>query len=67
MMMMTKKITVYDPPSGWKYGFPMPYKPIKGETFVDTLLRDGYPQSEIDRGMHKHCRFWEAEEEEDNE
>lgn len=48
---------IYDPPSGWMYGFPKPYKPLDGETLEQTLLRDGYPQYEIDRGGAKHCRF----------
>jgi hypothetical protein len=30
------KITIYDPPSGWQYGFPLPYKPLEGET-VESL------------------------------
>jgi hypothetical protein len=50
-------MTLYDPPSGWRYGFPKPYKPLEGESLKETLLRDGYPQKEIDRGGHKHCRF----------
>lgn len=48
---------LYDPPSGWKYGFPKLYKPIEGETLEQTLLRDGYPQHEIDMGMANHVRF----------
>lgn len=47
----------YDPPSGWKYGFPKPYRPLKGEKLRDTLLRDGYPQREIDWGGDQHVRF----------
>lgn len=38
---------LYDPPSGWKYGFPKPYLPRHGETLRDTLLRDGYPLHEL--------------------
>lgn len=38
---------MYDPPSGWKYGFPRPYKPLPGETLADTLRRDGYPEGEL--------------------
>ena len=49
--------TLYDPPSGWRYGFPKSYKPLSGETLEQTLLRDGYPQREIDNGGAKHCRF----------
>lgn len=40
---------IYDPPSGWKYGFPKPYKPLSNETLVQTLLRDGYPERELER------------------
>ena len=54
---------LYDPPSGWKYGFPRPYLPLPGETLVATLLRDGYPQEEIDKGGDKHCRFISRSEE----
>lgn len=35
---------LYDPPEGWKYGFPKEYKPLPGETVADTLRRDGYPE-----------------------
>lgn len=48
---------LYDPPAGWRYGFPKPYKPLEGETLAETLLRDGYPQHEIDNGGAKYCRF----------
>lgn len=47
----------YDPPSGWMYGFPKPYKPKEGESLEETLLRDGYPQHEIDRHKPIRCRF----------
>lgn len=56
---MSKTITIYDPPSGWRYGFPREYEPLLGETIEQTLLRDGYPQSEIDAGMAQYVRFWE--------
>lgn len=39
---------LYDPPSGWMYGFPKPYRPVQGEELKDTLLRDGYPMKEIE-------------------
>jgi hypothetical protein len=54
---------IYDPPSGWKYGFPKPYLPLKGETLEQTLLRDGYPKKEIDFGKAKHVRFLGTKEE----
>ena len=52
---------VYDPPEGWMYGFPKPYKPYVGESLADTLLRDGYPQRKMDIGT-RHCRFLGARE-----
>lgn len=55
------KITVYDPPSGWQYGFPREYKPLDGECLADTLKRDGYPQTEIDQGGADYVRFWETD------
>lgn len=48
---------IYDPPSGWMYGFPKLYKPLEGESLEETLLRDGYPQKEIDNGGSNHVRF----------
>ncbi len=53
------KITMYDPPAGWRYGFPREYKSLPDESLEETLLRDGYPQIEIDNGGAKYCRFWE--------
>jgi hypothetical protein len=53
--------TIYDPPSGWRYGFPRPYLPLPGESIAETLLRDGYPQKEIDNGGAEYVRFWERE------
>ena len=51
------EVTLYDPPSGWQYGFPKPYLPHEGESIEQTLLRDGYPQEELDWGAAKHVRF----------
>lgn len=51
---------IYDPPAGWRYGFPREYKPLPGESIEETLLRDGYPQKEIDLGGAEHVRFWET-------
>lgn len=51
----------YDPPSGWMYGFPKPYRPLKGEALGDTLLRDGYPEVELKsitvNGEVRYVRF----------
>ena len=55
------KTKIYDPPSGWKYGFPRPYLPKEGETLRETLLRDGYPEKEFDKtGEPYWCRFWDS-------
>ena len=47
----------YDPPEGWRYGFPRSYQPKEGETLEDTLRRDGYPERLLAQGMANHCRF----------
>ena len=64
---MTKKIvTMIDPPSGWKYGFPkiLPEE-AKGRN-LEWLVENGYPQSEIDSyGKHFYCRYWEQNIEEE--
>jgi hypothetical protein len=46
---MKKVITMCDPPSGWKWGFPkaMP-SDLTGEAFDEWLVSEGMPQSEID-------------------
>ena len=51
-------MTVYDPPSGWMYGFPREYAPLPGESIEDTLRRDGYPEKLMP--LAKYCRFWET-------
>jgi hypothetical protein len=48
-----------DPPSGWKYGFPKPYR-YHHETTTGLerwLLKNGYPQSLIDQGLAEFCRY----------
>jgi hypothetical protein len=54
-----------DPPSGWKYGFPKLYDQTKEEvTMLEWLVREGYPQSEIDRYEGQfYCSFWHPEDE----
>lgn len=42
------RVLQYDPPSGWRYGFPRPYLPLPNEELSDTLRRDGYPESMIE-------------------
>lgn len=47
---------LYDPPSGWRFGFPRPYLPEPNEPLADTLVRDGYPAKDAELGA-KYCRF----------
>ena len=54
---------IYDPPAGWRYGFPKPYNPLPGESLADTLRRDGYPEYEIKNGGATHVRFLGSREE----
>lgn len=58
---MSEKIRIYDPPEGWRYGFPRQYKPLPGESFRDTLKRDGYPE-ELVEVAEMATRFWEQEQ-----
>jgi hypothetical protein len=41
-----------DPLDGWKYDFPKEYDPDRdGSDFMAWLLREGYPQTMIDRSI----------------
>lgn len=53
---------LYDPPSGWMYGFPKSYLPADNETLVESLIRDGYPEDEAEFAS-KHTRFMGSREE----
>ena len=62
------KVTMCDPPSGWRYGFPKPLPADlpEGESIVPWLLSEGYPQHEIDAcGNYFYCRYWEQEIDDD--
>ena len=66
MKLVTKnqlRITIYDPPSGWKYGFPRQYLPKLDETVEQTLIRDGYPKHMAET-VGKWTRFWDIPEDE---
>ena len=54
------KVIMMDPPGGWRYGFPKPYLPNRGENFIQWLIREGYPPDECEWAM-KYMRSWEAE------
>lgn len=55
---------LYDPPSGWRFGFPKPYEPSNPlEPIEHTLRRDGYPDELLAQGLAKYCRFMGSDEE----
>jgi hypothetical protein len=53
---MKSKKRIYDPPSGWMYGFPKEYNPLPTETIEETLRRDGYPEHLMN--VAKYTRVW---------
>ena len=56
------KVTVCDPPSGWKYGFPKVIPDNRKGDLVEWLVEEGYPRVEIESyGAYFYCRFWEDE------
>lgn len=62
MTMTTKKIWV-DPPAGWKYGFPKVFDLETDGDMTKWMLKEGYPQREIDScGNHFHVRMWNFDE-----
>lgn len=64
----TKTVLMIDPPSGWKYGFPMALPDPKPENTMAWLVEMGYPQAEIDSlGQYFYCRYWEAEINDDHQ
>jgi hypothetical protein len=61
-----KTVLMIDPPSGWKYGFPMALPDPKPESTTAWLVEQGYPQAEIDSlGQYFYCRYWEVETNDD--
>ena len=60
------KVTFIDPPSGWKYGFPMAVPDPAPENMLEWLVSKGYPQWEIDKMKnHFYCNHWQEEIEEE--
>lgn len=47
-------MTIVDPPSGWRYGFPAPLE----DDYEGQLRRAGYPVKDIPFALN-HSRFWE--------
>jgi len=60
------KVTMIDPPMGWKFGFPRTV-PKRLETanmdeLSTWLVEEGYPQEVIEgHGKYFYVRFWEKE------
>jgi hypothetical protein len=46
-----------DPPSGWQYGFPLPYDSEKDGDLGQFLVDKGYPAKDVDFAL-KYCRFY---------
>ena len=65
LVRVMSKVLMCDPPSGHRYGFPKPFPTVLTEEIKDTidwLLKEGYPQAEIDSwGDHFYCRYYETE------
>lgn len=55
--MITPYVTIIDPPSGHLYGFPRALDLHDGETIRQWLVRNGYPEHELDFAM-KYLRSW---------
>jgi len=61
---MKRIVTMCDPPSGWKYGFPK-VVPEGVDNLTEWLISEGYPQKEIDScGQYFYTRSWHEEIEE---
>ena len=57
-----------DPPSGWRYGFPKIWDPVRHPNFTAWLIQEGYPAAEIERlGNNFWSRHWAVEPEDDLE
>jgi hypothetical protein len=67
---MKIKITMIDPPSGWKWGFPKPVPstldpflrdtPPTDDEFREWFRSEGVPESDIEFAT-KHSRMWQTE------
>jgi hypothetical protein len=52
-----------DPPSGWQYGFPKVWDPEIDHDVMAWIVKEGYPQEEIDSlGESFYFRSWDATE-----
>ena len=58
------KLVMFDPPSGWMYGFPKPI-PLNiignDEALTQLLIDAGYPSRDIPLAL-RHSRYWDYKE-----
>lgn len=55
------KVTMIDPPTGWRYGFPKVFDHNPDyETFGNWLIRNGYPESYVELAT-QYSRYWKKE------
>jgi hypothetical protein len=62
--MSKKKVIMYDPPEGWKYGFPkpIPQHVWDDKTIMKWIVEEGYPEWLIAKyDNHFYSRYWEEE------
>jgi hypothetical protein len=53
---MKKTVTMIDPPSGWKYGFPKPIPDPRPEDMTEWFFENGYPRDKVK--LLEYCRMW---------
>ncbi len=49
----SRMVTIVDPPSGWRYGFPAELQ----DDYRQQLKEAGYPETQIEFAL-KHSRYW---------
>jgi hypothetical protein len=56
----SRKVTIIDPASGWKYGFPkiLPCW-VDSYNMNEWLIKEGYPKDEIN--LAQYSRFWQKD------
>jgi hypothetical protein len=57
---MNIPVTYIDPPMGHLFGFPKKLVLENNETIEEFLIRNGYPEENIELGL-KYYRTWEQE------
>lgn len=60
------KVIMFDPPEGWRYGFPKPIPQEcleNEEMFKIYLVENKYPDHLLDIAV-KYSRYWEADDKE---